>query len=164
MDLRDIGSSLPPGFRFYPSDEELVCHYLYKKIANEDVLKGTLVEIDLHKCEPWQLPGMWSLFPPPLASISMAAILFSFWEVSCFGCAIVVFQISFCFKLRTLVESFFFFFLKKTLVGFLKKKLKEVLNPFKGFFDRQPCKCSEKLILRRPSNKATHKIFEEFFS
>lgn len=58
MDLRDIGSSLPPGFRFYPSDEELVCHYLYKKIANEDVLKGTLVEIDLHKCEPWQLPGM----------------------------------------------------------------------------------------------------------
>ncbi|KAJ0699061.1 putative transcription factor NAM family [Helianthus annuus] len=57
MGLRDIGASLPPGFRFYPSDEELVCHYLYKKIANEDVLKGTLVEIDLHTCEPWQLPG-----------------------------------------------------------------------------------------------------------
>jgi len=57
MGLRDIGASLPPGFRFYPSDEELVCHYLYKKIANEDVLKGTLVEIDLHICEPWQLPG-----------------------------------------------------------------------------------------------------------
>ena len=57
MGLRDIGSTLPPGFRFYPSDEELVCHYLYKKIAREDVLKGTLVEIDLHTCEPWQLPG-----------------------------------------------------------------------------------------------------------
>ncbi|XP_024982302.1 protein CUP-SHAPED COTYLEDON 3-like [Cynara cardunculus var. scolymus] len=56
MGLRDIGATLPPGFRFYPSDEELVCHYLYKKIANEDVLKGTLVEIDLHTCEPWQLP------------------------------------------------------------------------------------------------------------
>ncbi|PSR94876.1 Protein CUP-SHAPED COTYLEDON 3 like [Actinidia chinensis var. chinensis] len=57
MGLRDIGASLPPGFRFYPSDEELVCHYLYKKIANEQVLKGTdLVEIDLHTCEPWQLP------------------------------------------------------------------------------------------------------------
>ncbi|KAE9460649.1 hypothetical protein C3L33_07398, partial [Rhododendron williamsianum] len=61
MDLRVIGSSLPPGFRFYPSDEELVCHYLYKKIANEDVLKGTLVEIDLHKCEPWQLPEVAKL-------------------------------------------------------------------------------------------------------
>ncbi|XAR61089.1 hypothetical protein NMG60_11034695 [Bertholletia excelsa] len=56
MGLRDIGASLPPGFRFYPSDEELVCHYLHKKITNEQVLKGTLVEIDLHTCEPWQLP------------------------------------------------------------------------------------------------------------
>ncbi|KAL8259031.1 hypothetical protein R6Q59_026984 [Mikania micrantha] len=61
MDLSDIGSKLPPGFRFYPSDEELVCHYLYRKIANEDVLKGTLVEIDLHVCEPWQLPEMAKL-------------------------------------------------------------------------------------------------------
>ncbi|KAL9997955.1 putative transcription factor NAM family [Helianthus debilis subsp. tardiflorus] len=56
MGLNDIGAKLPPGFRFYPSDEELVCHYLYKKVANEDVLKGTLMEIDLHICEPWQLP------------------------------------------------------------------------------------------------------------
>jgi hypothetical protein len=57
MGLRDIGATLPPGFRFYPSDEELVCHYLYKKVTNEEALKGTLVEIDLHTCEPWQLPG-----------------------------------------------------------------------------------------------------------
>ncbi|GMH30777.1 hypothetical protein Nepgr_032620 [Nepenthes gracilis] len=56
MGLKDIGETLPPGFRFYPSDEELVSHYLRKKIANEEVLKGTLVEIDLHTCEPWQLP------------------------------------------------------------------------------------------------------------
>ncbi|KAI3819427.1 hypothetical protein L1987_13262 [Smallanthus sonchifolius] len=56
MGLRDLGATLPPGFRFYPSDEELICHYLYKKIANEDVCKGTLMEIDLHTCEPWQLP------------------------------------------------------------------------------------------------------------
>ncbi|XP_073525415.1 uncharacterized protein [Phyllobates terribilis] len=56
MGLKDIGETLPPGFRFNPSDEELVCHYLYKKIANEEVLKGTLIEVDLHICEPWQLP------------------------------------------------------------------------------------------------------------
>lgn len=61
MGLRDIGAELPPGFRFYPSDEELVCHYLLKKISNEEVLKGTLVEIDLHTCEPWQLPGMHAI-------------------------------------------------------------------------------------------------------
>lgn len=63
MDLSNIGAKLPPGFRFYPNDEELVCHYLYKKIANEDVLKGTLVEIDLHICEPWQLPGIYIFCP-----------------------------------------------------------------------------------------------------
>ncbi|KAI5394885.1 hypothetical protein KIW84_061492 [Lathyrus oleraceus] len=56
MGLRDVGASLPPGFRFYPSDEELVLHYLLKKITNENVIKGTLEEIDLHTCEPWQLP------------------------------------------------------------------------------------------------------------
>ncbi|KAM3267619.1 protein CUP-SHAPED COTYLEDON 3 [Capsicum chacoense] len=61
MGLRDIGSTLPPGFRFYPSDEELICHYLYKKIANQEVIKGTLIEIDLHTCEPWQLPEVAKL-------------------------------------------------------------------------------------------------------
>ncbi|XP_059297928.1 protein CUP-SHAPED COTYLEDON 3-like [Lycium ferocissimum] len=61
MGLRDIGSTLPPGFRFYPSDEELICHYLYKKIANQEVIKGTLVEVDLHTCEPWQLPEVAKL-------------------------------------------------------------------------------------------------------
>ncbi|KAK3407156.1 NAC domain-containing protein 21/22 [Eucalyptus grandis] len=61
MGLRDIGATLPPGFRFYPSDEELVCHYLYRKIANEEVLKGSLVEVDLHTCEPWQLPEVAKL-------------------------------------------------------------------------------------------------------
>ncbi|XP_023548941.1 NAC domain-containing protein 21/22-like [Cucurbita pepo subsp. pepo] len=61
MGLRDIGATLPPGFRFYPSDEELVCHYLYKKIANQEALRGTLVEIDLHTCEPWQLPEVAKL-------------------------------------------------------------------------------------------------------
>ncbi|KAL8547969.1 hypothetical protein ACS0TY_007311 [Phlomoides rotata] len=61
MGLRDIGDTLPPGFRFHPSDEELVCHYLYKKIANEEVQIGTLEEIDLHICEPWQLPDVAKL-------------------------------------------------------------------------------------------------------
>ncbi|XP_019188425.1 PREDICTED: protein CUP-SHAPED COTYLEDON 3-like [Ipomoea nil] len=61
MGLRDIGATLPPGFRFYPSDEELICHYLYNKVANQNVSKGTLVEVDLHTCEPWQLPEVAKL-------------------------------------------------------------------------------------------------------
>ncbi|VAH34593.1 unnamed protein product [Triticum turgidum subsp. durum] len=45
MGLREIESTLPPGFRFYPSDQELVCHYLCKKVTNERASQGTLVEV-----------------------------------------------------------------------------------------------------------------------
>ncbi|MQL96987.1 hypothetical protein Taro_029673 [Colocasia esculenta] len=61
MGLREIESMLPPGFRFYPSDEELVCHYLYKKVANERTSQGTLVDVDLHTREPWELPDVAKL-------------------------------------------------------------------------------------------------------
>ncbi|XP_078173325.1 protein CUP-SHAPED COTYLEDON 3-like [Carex rostrata] len=61
MGLRDIELTLPPGFRFYPSDEELVCYYLYKKVANERISEGTLVEVDLHTREPWELPEVAKL-------------------------------------------------------------------------------------------------------
>ncbi|KAJ0967574.1 hypothetical protein J5N97_024491 [Dioscorea zingiberensis] len=61
MGLRDIESTLPPGFRFCPSDEELVCHYLYKKVADESTSEGTMVDVDLHTCEPWELPEMAKL-------------------------------------------------------------------------------------------------------
>ncbi|TVU27774.1 hypothetical protein EJB05_19275 [Eragrostis curvula] len=58
MGLRDIELTLPPGFRFYPSDEELVCHYLHNKVANAG---GVMVEVDLHTHEPWELPDVAKL-------------------------------------------------------------------------------------------------------
>ncbi|XP_065039935.1 protein ATAF2-like isoform X2 [Musa acuminata AAA Group] len=61
MGLREIESTLPPGFRFYPSDEELVCHYLYKKVTSERCSEGTMVEVDLHTSEPWELPDVAKL-------------------------------------------------------------------------------------------------------
>ncbi|RCV42514.1 hypothetical protein SETIT_9G222900v2 [Setaria italica] len=61
MGLREMDSALPPGFRFYPSDEELVCFYLRNKVANQRVASGTLVEVDLHAREPWELPDVAKL-------------------------------------------------------------------------------------------------------
>ncbi|KAM0854796.1 hypothetical protein ACQ4PT_050184 [Festuca glaucescens] len=62
MGLRDIEMKLPPGFRFYPSDEELVCHYLQNKVANHRFARAsparTMVEVDLHVHEPWELPDV----------------------------------------------------------------------------------------------------------
>lgn len=59
--LREMESTLPPGFRFCPSDEELVCFYLRNKVANHRVASGTLVDVDLHAREPWELPGNLTL-------------------------------------------------------------------------------------------------------
>ncbi|KAJ6817840.1 NAC domain-containing protein 79-like [Iris pallida] len=61
MGLREVESTLPPGFRFYPSDQELVCHYLYKKVTNARTSDGTMVEVDLHTREPWELPEVAKL-------------------------------------------------------------------------------------------------------
>ncbi|XP_078427852.1 NAC domain-containing protein 68-like [Wolffia australiana] len=56
MELRSIESRLPPGFRFHPSDSELVFQYLCKKVANETIFGATLVDVNLHDVEPWELP------------------------------------------------------------------------------------------------------------
>lgn len=48
---------LPPGFRFHPTDEELVTFYLAAKVFNGDFTGVGMVEIDLNRCEPWELPG-----------------------------------------------------------------------------------------------------------
>ncbi|KAI4336466.1 hypothetical protein L6164_014989 [Bauhinia variegata] len=49
---------LPPGFRFHPTDEELVNHYLCRKCASQSIAVPIIKEIDLYKFDPWQLPGM----------------------------------------------------------------------------------------------------------
>ncbi|XP_028802308.1 protein CUP-SHAPED COTYLEDON 3-like [Neltuma alba] len=48
---------LPPGFRFHPSDEELITHYLINKISDSSFTGRAIGDVDLNKCEPWELPG-----------------------------------------------------------------------------------------------------------
>ena len=48
---------LPPGFRFHPTDEELVMHYLCRKCASQQIAVPIIAEIDLYKFDPWELPG-----------------------------------------------------------------------------------------------------------
>uniref|UniRef100_A0A5B7B4J7 Putative NAC transcription factor n=1 Tax=Davidia involucrata TaxID=16924 RepID=A0A5B7B4J7_DAVIN len=62
---------LPPGFRFHPTDEELVMHYLCRKCASQPIAVPIIAEIDLYKFDPWELPGMalydekeWYFFTP----------------------------------------------------------------------------------------------------
>jgi len=47
---------LPPGFRFHPTDEELITHYLRPKVVNSFFSAIAIGEVDLNKVEPWDLP------------------------------------------------------------------------------------------------------------
>ncbi|KAK4747340.1 hypothetical protein SAY87_026377 [Trapa incisa] len=62
---------LPPGFRFHPTDEELVMHYLVRRCASLPIAVPIIAEIDLYKFDPWELPGKalygekeWYFFSP----------------------------------------------------------------------------------------------------
>ncbi|KAL4591500.1 hypothetical protein LXL04_004468 [Taraxacum kok-saghyz] len=62
---------LPPGFRFYPSDEELIVHYLQNKVNLCSVPASVIGEIELYKFNPWELPRKklfgadeWFFFSP----------------------------------------------------------------------------------------------------
>ncbi|XP_042443040.1 protein CUP-SHAPED COTYLEDON 3-like [Zingiber officinale] len=48
---------LPPGFRFHPTDEELVTFYLASKVFNGGGHCAIeIAEVDLNRSEPWELP------------------------------------------------------------------------------------------------------------
>ncbi|KAL3824789.1 hypothetical protein ACJIZ3_020818 [Penstemon smallii] len=53
--------NLPPGFRFHPTDEELITYYLSNKVSNFDFTTRAVAEVDLNKCEPWDLPAKASM-------------------------------------------------------------------------------------------------------
>lgn len=49
--------TVPPGFRFHPTDEELLYYYLRKKVSYEVIDLDVIREVDLNKLEPWDLNG-----------------------------------------------------------------------------------------------------------
>ncbi|EOY22909.1 NAC domain protein, IPR003441 [Theobroma cacao] len=48
-------TQVPPGFRFHPTDEELVDYYLRKKITSRRIDLDVIKDVDLYKIEPWDL-------------------------------------------------------------------------------------------------------------
>lgn len=52
--------TVPPGFRFHPTDEELLYYYLRKKVSYEAIDLDVIREVDLNKLEPWDLKGTYA--------------------------------------------------------------------------------------------------------
>ncbi|XP_072996213.1 NAC domain-containing protein 79-like [Typha latifolia] len=49
---------LPPGFRFHPTDEEIITNYLAEKVLRPTSFTSRAMgEVDMNKCEPWDLPS-----------------------------------------------------------------------------------------------------------
>ncbi|EMS63623.1 Protein FEZ [Triticum urartu] len=51
---------LMPGFRFHPTDEELVSFYLKKKIQQKPISIELIRQLDIYKFDPWDLPKLAS--------------------------------------------------------------------------------------------------------
>ncbi|KAJ8748572.1 hypothetical protein K2173_003473 [Erythroxylum novogranatense] len=48
-------SQVPPGFRFHPTEEELLHYYLKKKVSYEKIDLDVIRDVDLNKLEPWDI-------------------------------------------------------------------------------------------------------------
>lgn len=68
----DTFSHVPPGFRFHPTEEELVDYYLRKKVASRGIDLDIIKDVDLYKIEPWDLQGIYRLHQQYIS-------LFIFW-------------------------------------------------------------------------------------
>ncbi|KAL7181576.1 hypothetical protein ACSBR1_040467 [Camellia fascicularis] len=64
-------SNLPPGFRFHPTDEELIIYYLRNQATSRPCPVSIIPEVDIYKFDPWELPekaefgeNEWYFFSP----------------------------------------------------------------------------------------------------
>lgn len=64
-------SNLPPGFRFHPTDEELIMYYLRNQLFSRPCPASIIPELNIYKFDPWQLPDKaefgeneWYFFSP----------------------------------------------------------------------------------------------------
>ncbi|KAF5443354.1 hypothetical protein F2P56_035915 [Juglans regia] len=71
MEGKHNGSGLPPGFRFHPTDEELIVFYLRNQAKSRPCPVSIIPEVDIYKFDPWQLPektefgeNEWYFFSP----------------------------------------------------------------------------------------------------
>ncbi|KAG6406194.1 hypothetical protein SASPL_133793 [Salvia splendens] len=95
-DISGEGNVFPPGFRFHPTDEELVLYYLKRKICGQRHLLDVIAETDVYKWEPEELPGLsklktgdrqWFFFSPrdrkyPNGARSNRATMHGFWKAT----------------------------------------------------------------------------------
>jgi hypothetical protein len=56
-DIEKQDEVMLPGFRFHPTDEELVRFYLRRKIQQKSLPIELIRQLDIYKYDPWDLPS-----------------------------------------------------------------------------------------------------------
>ena len=56
-DIEKQDEVMLPGFRFHPTDEELVRFYLKRKIQQKSLPIELIRQLDIYKFDPWDLPS-----------------------------------------------------------------------------------------------------------
>ncbi|CAN4082588.1 unnamed protein product [Withania somnifera] len=59
-DVEKLDEVMLPGFRFHPTDEELVGFYLKRKIQQRSLPIELIKQVDIYKYDPWDLPKLAS--------------------------------------------------------------------------------------------------------
>lgn len=78
-------SSMFPGFRFCPTDEELISYYLRKKLDGHEESVQVISEVELCTYEPWDLPGyttQHSSLVSIFVSVSLCCFVFCWMDVT----------------------------------------------------------------------------------
>nr|QFU85204.1 NAC20 [Diospyros kaki] len=92
----DVSGCWPPGFRFHPTDEELVLYYLKRRICRRRLKLDIISEVDVYKWDPEELPGQsklktgdrqWFFFSPrdrkyPNGARSNRATRHGYWKAT----------------------------------------------------------------------------------
>ncbi|XP_075497472.1 protein FEZ-like [Primulina tabacum] len=58
LDKNNIDDLMLPGFRFHPTDEELVGFYLKRKLEQRPLPIELIKQVDIYKYDPWDLPKL----------------------------------------------------------------------------------------------------------
>ncbi|KAI3465559.1 hypothetical protein Pfo_022222 [Paulownia fortunei] len=56
----DHQEAVMPGFRFHPTDEELLGFYLLRKVEGKSICVELIKQVDIYKYDPWDLPKLGS--------------------------------------------------------------------------------------------------------
>ena len=56
-DMEKADEVMMPGFRFHPTDEELIGFYLKRKIQQKPLTIELIRQLDIYKYDPWDLPS-----------------------------------------------------------------------------------------------------------